>query len=107
MKSPRRSPAPSAPAAAEASTSPALPPSAASPPPKSEPNLSDMVEVRVISSSHGHVVDAIERVPADQVAEAQRLGWADPDPAAVTEAKRLVGLDRLNQGFNRGLELKL
>ena len=104
MRTPRRAPAPSGSAAIGAETSVELAAPATSPPiaPVTEPP--DLVEVRVISASYGHVIDTVERVAEDQVAEAQRLGWADPDPAAVAEARRLVTLARANQGPERRMK---
>lgn len=110
----RRTPKPAGVPAAEQVTDAApiageVEPPASTPPSPVQKDGDDaeLIPVRVISSSHGHTIDAVELIPRNLVEEATRLGWADPDPAAVAEATRLAGLDRLNQGFNRGVELKL
>lgn len=56
------------------------------------------VAVRVVSASHGHDVDKVLHLAEGEAAEAKRLGWGDPSPAAVAEAKRLraIGTESLD-----------
>ena len=48
-----------------------------------------IVAVRVISASHGHEVDDVLHLAANEAVEAERLAWGDASPAAIAEAERL------------------
>lgn len=57
--------------------------------PSASSTEAELVAVRVISGSHGHEVDDVLHLTADEAVEAERLAWGDASPAAVAEAQRL------------------
>jgi hypothetical protein len=82
--------APSAPIAAEGAA-PAIP--------------AELVRVRVISSSHGHQIDAIVSLAADELEGAVAAGWADLNPVAIAEAERLNDLREVHKDLDKRLAL--